>query len=50
MLTVFQVILLILILLFSLGVIGEKDKEKQFTYVPIVLASVLAMVITFFIV
>jgi uncharacterized membrane protein len=43
MLIAFQILLIFLIVLFSIGVLGDKDKQNRMNYTAIVVASVLAM-------
>lgn len=47
MLIVFQILLFILILLFSLGLMGIDTKENKQCYASVVVASIMAQVVCF---
>jgi hypothetical protein len=49
MMIAFQVILFILIVLFSLGLLGIDTKENKQCYASVVIASVIAQVVCFYI-
>ncbi|MCM3488798.1 hypothetical protein RYX45_01405 [Alkalihalophilus pseudofirmus] len=49
MLIAFQVILLILIVFFGLGSVGEKDPEQRKQWIAILLAAMISMGFTFYI-
>lgn len=46
MILTFQIILIVFILLFGMGVIGDKDKQNRMNYTSIVIACVIAMCFT----
>lgn len=46
MLITFQIILILIILLFGLGAISEKDKDRNIQNVSVLIASLLAMCFT----
>jgi hypothetical protein len=49
MLLAFQILLFVLIVLFSLGLMSHDTKENKQTYAAVVISSVIAMVVCFYI-
>jgi len=49
MLLVFQILLFILIVLFGMGLLSDESQENKNRYLSVVLASIVALTVSFFV-